>query len=431
MNMAQRCRVLAFLLASIAASAGFAAEGDITVIHAGTVLALPGEPPAQGQSIIVSGGRITAIEEGFVEPDGAKIIDLSQSFVLPGLIDTHVHLQFGGANYANDLVTLEDGVVTLRGWAEALRALEAGFTTIRDMAGDPDVVFALRDAITRGIVEGPRIVAAGGCLMPTGGGVVRGFRRDVMDLLADTTLEQPCDGPEQCMLATRQAIKDGSDLIKIVATGSILSPLSALNQQMSVAEIEAIVEAANGMGRTVSAHAHGLPGINAALAAGVRSIEHGTFGDETSMELYLKTGAFLVPTLSSLRVLKARVETNPSIDPRVKANVLAANEQGFEMVSLAYRSGVKIAFGTDSNVGMLGGNAGEFRLLQSTGMKEQDMIRSATVLAAELLQLEGETGSLAPGKSADIIAVDDSPLEDITRLEQVRFVMKGGDVVKQ
>lgn len=215
-----------------------------------------------------------------------------------------------------------------------------------------------------------------------------------------------------------------------MATGSILSPLSALSQQMSTAEIEAIIAAAAGMGKTVSAHAHGLPGINAALAAGVHSIEHGTFGDESSMELYRKTGAYLVPTLSSLRVLKDRVEKNPAIDPRVKANVLAANVHGFEMVSLAYRSGVKISFGTDSNVGLLGRNAGEFRLLQSTGMSEADMIRSATVIAAGLLGLESEIGTITAGKTADIIAVDASPLQDITQLEHVTFVMKDGIVVR-
>lgn len=407
-----------------------AAQSDLAVIHAGTLLATPGERPMERQSIIITGGQITGVEDGFVEPPGAKVIDLSQSFVLPGMIDAHVHLQFGGVNYATDLVTLEDGVVTLRGYAEAHRALEAGFTTLRDMAGDPEVVFALRDAIQRGIVRGPRIVAAGPCLMPTGGGVIRGFRRDVMDLLAETNLEFPCNGPEDCAMATRQVIKDGADLIKIVATGSILSPLSALSQQMSTEEIEVIVETAAGMGKTVSAHAHGLPGINAALAAGVRSIEHGTFGDESSMELYRKTGAYLVPTLSSLRVLKDRVENNPAIDPRVKANVLAANVHGFEMVALAYRSGVKIAFGTDSNVGLLGHNAGEFRLLQSTGMSEADMIRSATVIAAGLLGLETQIGTIAPGKSADIIAVDASPLQDITQLEQVTFVMKDGIVVR-
>lgn len=180
-----------------------AAQSELTVIHAGTLLATPGERPVERQSIIISGGQITAVENGFVEPPGAEVIDLSQSFVLPGMIDAHVHLQFGGVNYATDLVTLEDGVVTLRGYAEAQRALEAGFTTLRDMAGDPDVVFALRDAIQRGIVRGPRIIAAGRCLMPTGGGVIRGFRRDVMDLLAETNLELPCNGPEHCAMATR------------------------------------------------------------------------------------------------------------------------------------------------------------------------------------------------------------------------------------
>ncbi len=347
------------------------------------------------------------------------------------MIDAHVHLQFGMSNFNSDLVTLEDGVVVLRGYAEARRALEAGFTTLRDMAGDPDIVLGLRDAIARGIVAGPRIVSAGPAIVPTGGGVIRGYRRDVMELMATTSLESPCDGPDDCMRAVRQAIKDGADLIKIVVTGSILSPDSALNQQMSDAELRAIVEAAHGMGKKVSAHAHGLAGINAALEAGVQSIEHGTYGDASSMELYRRSGAYLVPTMTSLDMLRKRAEQNPSGGPAISATVLAANSRLADMVRLASENGVRIAFGTDSNVGMLGRNAGEFRLMKAAGMSEVDMIRSATVIAAELLGLEDEIGTIERGKAADVIAVNANPLQDITSLEQVHFVVKGGRIVVQ
>lgn len=403
---------------------------DTTIIHAGSLLAMPGEAPLREQSIVVADGKVRSVESGYVDRPGARIIDLSSAFVLPGMIDAHVHLQFGGSNYSGDLVTLEDGVVVLRGFAEARRALEAGFTTLRDMAGDPDIVLALRDAIDRGIVQGPRIVSAGPAIVPTGGGIIRGYRRDVMELLAETSLESPCDGPASCARAVRQAIKDGADLIKIVVTGSILSPHSALSQQMNEAELRAIVEAAHGMGKKVSAHAHGLPGINAALAAGVQSIEHGTYGNASSMKLYRSSGAYLVPTLTSLDMLQKRVEQNPAGDP-VKETVLAANARLAGMVRLAYESGVKIAFGTDCNVGMLGTNAGEFRLMKAAGMGEADMIRAATVTAAELLGMEGQIGTIAPGTAADIIAVQEDPLRDITQLEQVRFVMKDGTIIKQ
>lgn len=421
----------ALLPAAAAAQATAAASPAeaVTVIHAGTLLAVPGEKPKTRQTLVVTGRRITAVQDGFVNPPGAKVIDLSDAFVLPGLIDSHVHLQFGGDDYTADLVKMEDGAELLRGYAEAQLALQAGFTTIRDMAGKVGVVFPLRDAINRGVVRGPRIVAAGPAIEPNGGGVIRGFRRDVHDLLLQHNLEVYCDGPEECARTTRRVIRDGADFVKIVATGSILSPASAKSQQFTDAEIKAIIEAAAGMGKKVSAHAHGLPGINASLAAGAQSIEHGSFADASSMELFRKSGAYLVPTMTSLHVLRQRVQA-PGTDPTVRSNVLAAYDRIESMVRLAYRSNVKIAYGTDSNIGMLGRNAGEFRLLRNAGMSESDMVRSATVVAAELLGLSNEIGSLTPGRIADVIAVDGSPLEDITRLENVRFVMSRGEVVK-
>ena len=432
-------------LAAIAGAAAFMVVGSgsglaqtapapppqVTVIHAGTLLTVPGEKPKANQTIIVTGGRITGIEDGFVDREGAKVVDLKTSFVMPGMIDAHVHLQYGGDDYTKDLVTLEDGVELLRALTHANYALDAGFTTIRDMAGKPALVFPLRDAINKGIVKGPRILASGPAIEPTGGGIIRGFRRDVADLLlAHPNLEIYCDGPENCTKVTREVIMGGADQVKIVASGSILSPSSAKSQQFSNEEINAIVAAAAGMGKKVSSHAHGLPAINASLEAGVNSIEHGSFADQTSMDLFKKSGAYLVPTMTSLGVLRKRVE-NPATDPTVRANVIAAYDRIQQMVGLAYRNKVKIAFGTDSNIGMLGKNAGEFRLLKAAGMSEVDMIRSATVVAAGLLGLENEIGTIAPGKSADIIAVGSSPLDDITVLENVSFVMARGEVIKK
>lgn len=402
-----------------------------TVIHAGTLLANPGQPPLHDQSIIIVDGRIRSVEPGFVTVPGTTAIDLRSAYVLPGLINAHVHLQFGTQTFRKDLIETENGVLVLRAFSEASRALEAGFTTLRDMAGDPDIVFSLRDAINRGIVTGPRIVAAGPAIEPTGGGIIRGFRRDVLELLAEKNhLEVYCDGPDACARVARRAINDGADFVKVVVTGSILAPNSARSQQMSTPELDAIVGAARGMNKRVSAHAHGLPGINAALAAGVQSIEHGTFGDESSIQLYRRTGAFLVPTMSSLMLLRQRVGTDPDADPRVNQNILDGASRLTDMVRRAYKGGVRIAFGTDSNIGTLALAAGEFRLLKEAGMSEEDMIRSATVHAATLLGLEGEIGTISAGKVADIIAVGLDPLKDITALERVKFVMKSGVVVR-
>jgi imidazolonepropionase-like amidohydrolase len=420
----------------LAIVAGFlltgAATAEVTtVIHAGTLIADPAQPPLHDQSIVIVDGRVRSVERGFVAVPGATTIDLRSAYVLPGLINAHVHLQFGTQTFRKDLVEVEDGVLVLRALSEASRALAAGFTTLRDMAGDPDIVFSLRDAISRGIVTGPRIVAAGPAIEPTGGGIIRGFRRDVLELLAERNhLETFCDGPDDCARAAREAINNGADFVKVVVTGSILAPNSARSQQMSTPELDAIIGAARGMNKRVSAHAHGLPGINAALSAGVQSIEHGTFGDESSIQLYRKTGAFLVPTMSSLMLLRQRVDADPGVDPRVKENILAGAARVTDMVRLAYKSGVRIAFGTDSNIGTLASAAGEFRLLQEAGMSEEDMVRSATVQAAALLGLEEDIGTIGAGKVADIIAVRADPLKDITVLERVEFVMKGGVVIR-
>ena len=424
------CRPRLFAAAILLAATGvIRADEPLTVIHAGTLLAQPGQTPASRQSIVVEHGRIRSIEDGYLQIADARIIDLSSAFVMPGMIDTHVHLQFGGENYRGDLVSIEDGTAVLRAYVEARRALEAGFTTLRDMAGDPEVVFALREAIARGDVQGPRILASGRAIVPTGGGIVRGLglRRDMAALLESSSMEIPCDGAEDCARVTRQVIKDGSDVVKIIVTGSILEP--KLERQMTHAEIAAIVEAAHGMGRRVAAAALDVPSIAAAVLAGVESIEHGSFGDDSSIALYRKFGAYLVPTLTSVEKLDRRIRENPAIHPVVKANVLSASAALPDMVGRAYRRGVKIAFGTDLNVGSLGGNAHEFELLKRAGMQERDMIRSATVLAAELIGLEEEIGTLEVGKAADIIATREDPLRDIAALADVRFVMKDGSVV--
>lgn len=397
-----------------------------TIIHAGTLLAVPGEAPAVRQSVVIEGGKIVAVENGFVSRPGARIVDLSSSFVLPGLIDSHVHLQFGGGDYRGDLTRMADGYQILRGYAEAHRALEAGFTTIRDQAGSADVVFSIRDAISRGDVEGPRIFASGPALIPTGGGILKGLgvRSDVAGLLEPGSMEMACDGSEACRRAARRALADGADHIKIIVSGSILEP--KLGRQMTRDEIEAIVAAAREMGKPVSAAALEPDGIKVAIEAGVRTIEHGTLMDESSFPLFRSSGVWFVPTMMSVEKLRARADSGDALNPVARANIIAASDNLLRIVPLAYRAGVPILFGTDQNVGSLGTNAREFVLMRAAGMREADIIRSATIDAARALGQEAALGAIRPGMVADIIAVQASPLNHIENLGQVRFVMKAG-----
>ena len=418
---------LIFVLFSISGFAQDQMEQTI-IIHAGTLLSNASEQARTKQSIIIKGEKIRAIQDGFIKIKDTEVIDLSSATVLPGLIDTHIHLQFSGATIKRDLVHMEDGVATLRAYTEANKSLRAGFTTLRDMGGDPDITFALRDAINQGYVQGPRILAAGPVIMPTGGGVIRGFRHDVMAMLKDTNLEYPCDGADECRKAVRQLIKDGADLIKVVATASITAPgKGGFSSQMTLEELQAIVETAHTFNKKVSAHAHGLEGINMALKAGVDSIEHGTFGDKSSIKLYKKAKAFLVPT--PLDGLARMARSSSVMLPAQKKKILDANDYWFSMLDLSYQSGVKVTFGSDINVGSHGKNAQKFQYYKEAGMSNADIIRSATVLAADLLGLGDEIGTIESGKVADIIATKGNPIEEITELSEVSFVMKSGAVI--
>src|SRR5579871_4443686 len=271
-----------------------------TVIHAGALLAEPGQPPKRQQSVRIAGDKIAAVADGFVDPpDGADVIDLKDSFVLPGLIDCHVHLtlQFG-PRYQMGMVADSDPKIGLDGAHRARLTLEAGFTTVRDVgARKPEVIYALRDAVAEGKVPGPRILAVGAILSPTGGhGQTYGFRQDVCMCVQSNV--GVCDGVDGCRRAVRLQVAQGADAIKFAATGGVLSNIRAgVDQQFTTDELSTIIETAHVLGRRVSAHAHGLAGINAALAAGVDSIEHGSFLDDTSIALFLKAGAFHTPTI--------------------------------------------------------------------------------------------------------------------------------------
>jgi imidazolonepropionase-like amidohydrolase len=407
------------------------ANGAECVIHAGRLLADPGAPAADRQSVRIAGGKVAAITAGFIDPpDGATLIDLKDKFVLPGLIDCHVHLT-GQLGPGQRLAMVEDSnpKVGLDGAWRARLTLAAGFTTVRDLgARQPEVIYALREAVAEGKVPGPRILCVGAILSPTGGhGQTYGFRHDVCACVQSSI--GVCDGVDACRRAVRAQVAQGADAIKFVATGGVLSNLRAgVDQQFTTDEIRTIIETAHQLGRRVSAHAHGVAGINAALAAGVDSIEHGSFLDETSIALFLKHGAFHVPTIIAGMTVLGMARAGAVLTPAQAEKAMLVGEHIKQALRTSYKAGVPIAFGTDMGVGPHGQNAGEFALMVEAGMTCADAIKAATVTAARLLDISDNAGTLAAGKSADLIAVDGDPLSDITELERVRFVMARGAV---
>ncbi len=406
----------------------------ITVVHAGMLLAIPGEAPELEQTVVLGDNLITQVLDGFIDPSSispnAEFIDLSDMFVLPGLMDMHVHLLNElGPNTRNDALTTTSSLAAMRGAQFARRTLLAGFTTVRDLGGDPEAIYALREAIKRGYVPGPRIFAAGSPIAATGGhGDVDGVTPELMALWTPATI---CDGPYDCRRATRYAIKHGADWIKITATGGVLSDsATGLELQMTMDELEEIMATAHNLGRKVAAHAHGTTGINAALRAGVDSIDHGTFLDKESVRLFKRTGAYFVPTMLPGHLVQKTMEGNPFFTSAIRDKVRKASGASKASVKLAYDAGVKIAFGTDTGVTKHGKNAEEFALMVDAGMSAMDAIHAATVVTAQLLERSDELGTIEPGKIADLIAVSGDPLQEIKILEDVRVVIKDGKLVR-
>jgi len=410
-----------------------AQESGATFVHAGRLLADPAAGVVQrDKTVVIRDGRVVEIRDGFVSEAGGRIVDLSDRFVLPGLIDSHVHItRQQNPNARLMQVTDSEADLAIAGAHFARITLEAGFTTVADLGGDNNAIFALRDGIAAGQVPGPRIIASGRSVSIHGGhGDANGYRDDIMHLLSSESI---CSGPEDCMRAVRTQVRAGADVIKITATGGVLSNTAAgLAQQFTDAELAAIVEAGHRMGRRVTAHAHGVDGVNAFLRAGGDSIEHGTYLDEESIRLFRQSGAFLVPTLLAGDFV-ARVASSPDnfLTPAQTAKALEAGPKMLDMARRAHAGGVRIAFGTDSGVSAHGDNAQEFSLLVQAGMTPLEAIRSATVVAAEHLGIEREAGRLAPGFPADLIAVGGDPLTDVTELERMRFVMRGGRIYLQ
>jgi imidazolonepropionase-like amidohydrolase len=420
------------LLAAALLSGTSAALAAPTYIHAGRVMAVPGKPVRGASTIVVDQGRIVSVQEGHVPaPAGAAAIDLRDKTVLPGLIDSHVHLASdrGGEAGLISFMREEPQMNSLEAQMNGMKTLRAGFTTVRNL-GDDGATLALREAIKRGWVQGPRIVDAASSISTTGGHMDgRGGLND--DLVAH--LPEPenlCDSVETCRKVVRRQIDRGADVIKFATSGGVNSG-TGLATRMYEDEARSLVQTAHAYGRKVAVHAHGADGVKLALRAGANSIEHGTEMDDEVIRLFRQTGAYYVPTLSTVNGYLERLAANPNAyAPDVKKQIDWRIGITGKSLQKAYPAGVKIAYGTDAGVSKHGRNADEFELLVKYGMPPVEAIKAATVNAADLLGLASEIGTIEAGKSADIIAVAGDPLADVRVLKNVDFVMARGEVVK-
>ena len=415
--------VVLFFLASTAAA-------EVTLIHAGQLLAVPGKEPSTNMTVIVEDGRITGVQKGFVAAQDATVIDLSDKFVLPGLMDMHVHLQGQlGPDNDRDALKMSDQLMQMRSIHYAMNTLEAGFTTVRDVGSSSQEMYAMRDAINNGWIDGPRIIAAGGVGITGGHADISGVSPDLMEMMTSPNV---CDGPYDCRRATRNVIKYGADLIKITSTGGVMTErATGTGQQMEMDELREVVRAAERMGRKVASHAHEEDGIIAALEAGVASIEHGTYTGPRAIKLFRETGAYLVPTLLAGKTVATMALEADFMPQTVKDKAIRVGNDMAGNFAKAHKAGVNVAYGTDSGISPHGTNAQEAVLMVEAGMTEMEVIIAATINAADLIDMSDSIGTIETGKFADLIAVDGSPLENIEELLDVDFVMKGGKVYKQ
>jgi len=419
--------VLTAAVLALAAAAPAAAE--TLVIRAGRLIVDAAQPARGPSTIVVTDGRIVAIgAPDMAVPAGATVVDLSGKTVLPGLIDAHVHLTGDPSTpFWREAVDSDEKAVAV-GLVNAAKTARAGFTTVRDVGSGKRTGFAVRDAIREGMFPGPRVLASGPALSIIGGhGDFSGFRAEVNAALSQ---DNTCTGAEQCAARVREASKAGADVIKITATGGVLSQQGrGLDQHFTDAEMKSIADTAHSLGLKVAAHAHGPRGIEAAAKAGIDSIEHGTFADAASIKAMVASRTWYVPTLMAMVGIEDRLGKGV-YTPVVEGKVRTTLAQRGKALAAAYNAGVRIAYGTDSAVYEHGRNGEEAReMVRYGGMTPRAVLVSATSGAAELLGIAAETGTLEPGKAADLIAVDGDPLSDAGALLKVSYVMTAGKPV--
>ena len=426
--------LITLAVASALLSSPFSTVAD-TLIHAGKVFTGTSNSLQENVTIVVEDNKIKAVKKGFAEAqEGDTVIDLKTSTVMPGLMDMHVHLssQHGGPQTYLERFSLNEADYALRAANYAKITLDSGFTTVRNLGDGYNETVALRNAISKGYATGPRIYTVAKSIATTGG------HADPSNGLSH--LLRPDVGPKQGVVngeaeareAVRTRYQDGADLIKITATGGVLSVAkSGQNPQFMTDELEAIVETAKDYGMTVAVHAHGKEGMKRAIEAGVDSIEHGTYMDDEIRNLMKKHGTYYVPTILAGKFVADKAKIDGFFPELVRPKAASIGPLIQNTFEQAHKAGVKIAFGTDSGVSAHGDNAQEFSLMVEAGMKPADALLSATVNSANLLGISDILGTLEEGKLADIVAVQGNPLDDISLMESVSFVMKDGVVYKQ
>ena len=408
--------------------------GQNTYLHCGKLIDTKEGKVLTNKTIVVSGKKIVSVENGFIEPKTAddRVIDLKDKTVMPGLTDMHVHMEMETSpNAYSEGFSLNDADFAFKSLHYAEVTLMAGFTTVRDLGGS-GINVSLRNAINQGLVVGPRIFTAEKSLATTGGHAdpTNGVNKELMG--DPGPKEGIVNSVEDAKKAVRQRYKNGADLIKITATGGVLSVAkSGQNPQFTVEEIKAICDTAKDYGFHVAAHAHGDEGMQRAILGGVKTIEHGTLMSEETMELMKKQDVYLVPTITAGRTVADNAKIEGYYPEIVVPKALEIGPKIQDTFGRAYKKGVGIAFGTDAGVFFHGENGREFGYMVEAGMPAMKTIQSATITPAIILNMTAESGQIAKGFFADIIATNDDPTENIKTMEQVIFVMKEGKVYKK
>ena len=404
-----------------------------TLLHVGNLLDTNNGKVAKAVTIKIKGNKITEITKGYATPTkNDEVVNLKQSYVLPGFMDMHVHLAQEYVPKAERQSKIEPEYRALFAANAASKTLMAGFTSVRNVGDGGMETVSLREAINQGLVIGPRIFTSGKTIATTGGhgDPTNGMPKD--NYAPPTPEEGVIDSPEEAIKAVRQRYKDGTDGIKITATGGVLSVAkSGENPQFTDAELIAIVSTANDYGLWTAAHAHGKEGMKRAVLAGINSIEHGTYMDQEIMDLMKARGTYYVPTIMAGDWVAEKAKIANFFPALVKPKAEKIGPQITSTFAQAYKAGVKIAFGTDSGVSAHGDNWQEFILMTNAGMSNEDALKSATIETAKLLRVEDQLGQIKPGMFADIIAFQKNPTEDISIVKNVSFVMKDGVIYKQ
>jgi len=410
----------------------FSLQADV-IIHAGHVFdTVTGEFKAK-QSIVINKNKIKAVESGYIKISNEDhYIDLKEAFVMPGLMDAHVHLAQEYQPKAERDVAVESEYATLYAAANAKKTVEAGFTTVRNLGDGGMQTISLRKAIARGLLVGPRIITSGKTLATTGGHGDPTNGRSKDDYSPPSPEDGVIDSYEDAKKAVRQRYKDGVDGIKITATGGVLSVAkSGQNPQFMKDELAGIIETAQDYGLWVAAHAHGTEGIIRAVEAGVNSVEHGTYLDETGMDLMIAKGTYYVPTIMAGKWVAEKAKIDNFFPELVRPKAAAIGPQIQSTFAKAYKRGVKIAFGTDSGVSPHGDNWQEFVLMVEAGMPVAEAIQSATIETAKLFRLDDALGQIKINYLADIVATNEDPTKNVSALGNIVFVMKDGEIIKQ